>query len=152
MSDTKVLALVLLTVFSAFILQWAYFASVGPDGELKWVPDINGELSKIKLEEPEAPEELEPWEKQYLEAAERVGYEVEKKEESGFWERYFPGIAGAWDWIERTHIFDIATFNIWEGIDADVPRGVRYAFSLIMGIIIYAIPAYLIVKLIRGGG
>jgi len=150
MSDTKVLALVLLTVFSAFIFQWAYYSSVDSDtGGLIWVDDIDEELSNIKLEEPKEPK-IEPWSEDPRAITAIIP--VEEEEEPGWWARHFPGITGVWNWGKRSHIFDIFTFNIWKNIKTPVPRGIQYTFSLIMGIIIYAIPAYIVVKLIRGGG
>ena len=155
MSDTKVLALVLLTVFSAFIFQWCYFNSVNSDGELIWVSDIeerNTYKEPEKTGELETPEEIEPWQEQLLEAAEKAGYETEEEIKPGFWARIFPGFSEAWGWFKDSRILDIFTFRIWANMDTKVPTGIQNAFSLIMGIIIYAIPAYLIVKLIRGGG
>jgi len=169
MSDTKVLALVLLTVFSAFIFQWCYFSSVNSDGGLIWVSDIKEEdmYGKIDIDEEmvgvgeklesgvvvkgeEHVETAPPWYKIW----ESVPYAFKKAGEAakGVGAKIISPFTTAWDWIERTHIFDIATFNVWEGINVEVPKGIQYTFSLIMGIIIYAIPAYLIVKLIRGGG
>ena len=146
MSDTKVLALVLLTVFSAFIFQWAYFSSVNSDGELIWAPDI-------KIEEPEALEEPEePEEPEKIKGP--ITYEMpefEEPEGPGFWASIFPELAEVWGWFKQSHMLDIVTFNIWN-VNTPVPKGIQYAFSMVMGIIIYAIPAYLIAKLIRGGG
>ena len=165
MSDTKVLVLVLLTVFSAFIFQWAYFSSV-QNGEIIWAEDIDPGEDKIPMEEEKAEvtagfvipgavseyeEEAPPWYKIWESVPYAFGKTKEKAKELGA--KIISPFTAVWDWIERTHIFDVLTFRVWKGIpNTQVPKGIQYCFSLIMGIIIYAIPAYLIVKLIRGGG
>ena len=166
MGDTKILALVLLVVFSAFIFQWAYFSSV-EEGEIKWVDDIDPGDTKIEIEEKQAevgisevgmgihikeaePVEAPPWYEVWRSIPYAFGKLGQSAKEIGG--KILSPFQGMWDWVERTHIFDIFTFQIWKNIDTDIPKGIQYIFSLLMGIIIYAIPAYLIVRLIRGGG
>ena len=160
MSDTKILALVLLTVFSAFIFQWAYFSSVSESGEIIWVEDIDiDEAEKIDMEMkavgiPEEGVAQEAPAPSWYKIWESIPYALGKAGEKvkGIGAKIVSPFTSMWSWIERTHIFDIFTFNIWKNIGTQVPKGIRYSVSLLMGIIVYAIPAYLIVKLIRGGG